>query len=125
MGIFERMRRSFGGSGGGGTGGRLRGMSDTDVAHLEAWVAERKGVEAFVEPETFVNQLSVVLIAKDGEWTRRRVGDAKTARKLGERLSVPIYDVQKTGYPQRMREYDERQRILQRREQIKRDQQPY
>lgn len=118
------MRRSFGGAGGGASG-RVRGMQDADVAHLEAWAAQRTGVEAFVEPQTFVNQLSVVLVAKDGEWTRRRVGDTKAARKLGEHLGVPIYDVEKTGYPQRMRDYNQRQRILERREQAKRDQHPY
>ncbi|MCW4355365.1 oxidoreductase [Hoyosella sp. YIM 151337] len=98
-------------------------MSDEDIAYLEGWVSERAGVEGYVEPETFVNQLTVVLVAKDGEWTRRRVGTAKTARKLGQRLSVPMYDVQKTGYPQRMRDHNERQRILERRERARRDQQ--
>jgi len=37
-------------------------------------------------------------------------GDAG-ARRLGERLSIPVYDVQKVGYPQRMRDYDARRRI--------------
>ena len=32
------------------------------------------GVEAFVEPKTTVTDLTVVLVAGDGEWTRRRAG---------------------------------------------------
>jgi hypothetical protein len=36
---------------------------------------------------------------------------------LGKRLRIPVYDVAKLGYPQRMRDYTARQRILRRREQ--------
>jgi hypothetical protein len=31
-------------------------------------------------------------------------------------LTIPIYDVQLLGYPQRMREHDARERILRRRD---------
>ena len=34
---------------------------------------------------------------------------------MSERLNIPVYDVQKVGYPQRMRDYDERRRIERRR----------
>jgi hypothetical protein len=74
-------------------------------------------VEAFVEPQTTVTETTVVLVAHDGEWTRRRVGDGETAQRLGKRLRIPVYDVAKLGYPQRMRDYTARQRILRRREQ--------
>jgi hypothetical protein len=67
-------------------------------------------VEAFVEPRTTVTETTVVLVAHDGEWTRRRVGGAQGARRLGERLGIPIYDVARVGYPQRMRDYTARQR---------------
>lgn len=33
------------------------------------------------------------------------------ARRLADRLKIPVYDVQKTGYPQRMRDHDARRRI--------------
>ncbi|MEK8228750.1 oxidoreductase [Oerskovia sp. M15] len=46
----------------------------------------------------------------DGEWTRRRVPDARTARKVAEQLELPVYDVNFTGYPQRMRDWNSRQR---------------
>ena len=50
----------------------------------------------------------MVLVASDGEWTRRRAGGAAGARRIGEQLHIPVYDVQKVGYPQRMRDYDAR-----------------
>ena len=31
------------------------------------------GVEAYVEPKTTVTDVTVVLVAADGEWTRRRI----------------------------------------------------
>ncbi|NBQ43155.1 MAG: hypothetical protein EBU23_11840, partial [Mycobacteriaceae bacterium] len=31
-------------------------------------------------------------------------------RRVGERLAIPVYDVQKVGYPQRMRDFDARRR---------------
>lgn len=46
----------------------------------------------------------------------RRVGGEQGARKLGEDLRIPVYDVRKTGYPQRMRDFDARRRIERKRE---------
>ncbi len=68
-----------------------------------------------MEPKTTVTEVTVVLVATDGEWTRRRAGGQAGARKLSDRLKIPVYDVQKVGYPQRMRDYDARQRILRKR----------
>jgi hypothetical protein len=82
---------------------------------MREWVAQRTGVEAFVEPKTTVTELTVVLIAGDGEWTRRRVGGEAGARRLSSQLQIPVYDVQKVGYPQRMRDFDARRRIERRR----------
>jgi hypothetical protein len=86
-----------------------------DHRYLQDWARARTGVEAFVEPQTSVTEVTVVLVAADGEWTRRRVGGASGARRLGEQLAIPIYDVQRVGYPKRMREYDERRRVERRR----------
>jgi hypothetical protein len=82
------------------------------MAHLSAWARARTGVEAYVEPRTMVTETTVVLVAKDGEWTRRRVNGPAGARKLGRALRIPVYDAQVVGYPRRMRDYDARQRIL-------------
>lgn len=77
-------------------------------AHLEEFARSRRGVEAFVEPATTVTPPTVLLVAATGEWTRRRVADPSIVRDLAVRLSVPVYDVQLVGYPQRMRDWNER-----------------
>ena len=53
-----------------------------------------------------------MLVAADGEWTRRRIDGPDGARKLARSLRIPVYDVQIVGYPQRMRDHDARERIL-------------
>ncbi|MBI3225369.1 MAG: oxidoreductase [Mycolicibacterium cosmeticum] len=98
MALFDKWRRSGGSRG-------------ADVEYLRQWVAGHHGVEAFVEPKTTVTEVTVVLVAADGEWTRRRTGGDAGARKLSKQLDIPVYDVQKVGYPQRMRDYDARRRI--------------
>ncbi len=70
----------------------------------------RRGVEAYVEPPTTVTSTTVMLIAHDGEWTRRRVPDAGAASELARRLGIPIYDARIVGYPQRMRDYNARKK---------------
>jgi hypothetical protein len=102
LGFFDRFR-----------GGR-RGGSEVNPAadhrYLQEWARARAGVEAFVEPRTSVTEVTVVLVSGDGEWTRRRVGGEAGARRLGEQLRIPVYDVQRVGYPQRMRDHDARRR---------------
>ncbi|NIJ13502.1 hypothetical protein FHU38_003846 [Saccharomonospora amisosensis] len=120
MGLFDLLRRR--GKGGRANGG-LRGATDADTRHLDEWAATRRGVEAYVEPRTTVTETTVVLVAHDGEWTRRRIGSLGTAQQFGRKRSIPVYEVAKTGYPKRMREYTERQRILRRRQQTERDSQ--
>lgn len=83
--------------------GTVRPSVDADVRHLEAFVASRAGVEGFVEPRTATTATTLVLVAGDGEWTRRRVASPKAAFDLGRRLALPVYDVAATGYPSRMR----------------------
>ncbi|WP_040772157.1 hypothetical protein [Rhodococcus rhodnii] len=119
MGLFSRIGRGVGRRGR-GAGGR-RGPEQSDAAYLTQWVREHRGVEAYVEPATVVTEVTVVLVAWDGEWTRRKVGGDRGARKLGEDLKIPVYDVRKTGYPKRMRDFDNRRRIERRRERLERD----
>jgi len=78
--------------------------------HLASFVSSRRGVEAFVEPPTNVTATTVVLIAHDGEWTRRAVSSRDAAFELPRELGIPVYDVNQTGYPSRMREWNSRQR---------------
>ena len=116
MGIWSRIRGARVGRGDavGGAGTSSAGPSQQDVraalAHLKDFVASRRGVEMYVEPRTSVTPTTVVLIATSGEWTRRRVSDPRAAGQLARDLGVPVYDVQQTGYPQRMREWTSKQR---------------
>jgi hypothetical protein len=115
MGLFDRLR-------GGGRGGRSgqrdgvrrgtldRGSQKADLAHLEQFVATRRGVEGYVEPRTTVTETTIVLVAADGEWTRRRIDGPDVARRLSRELTIPVYDAQVTGYPQRMRDWSARKK---------------
>ena len=67
-------------------------------------------MEAYVEPRTTVTEPTVVLVAADGEWTRRRISGPEAARDLGRRLAMPVYDVAAVGYPRRMREWTSRRK---------------
>lgn len=91
-------------------------IREQDAQELSAWVYGRAFVEAFVEPETVVNEMSVVLVDESGEFIRRPIGGPKGIDAVAKLLGCPIYDVEDTGYPQRMRERLERERILRRRE---------
>ncbi len=97
MGLFRRRSAAP------KTGGRVRGIDPAALAHLEAFATSRRGVEIYVEPKTTVTEATVVLVAHDGEWTRRRINEPRDAAELGARLGVPVYDVHATGYPPRMR----------------------
>jgi hypothetical protein len=105
VGLLDRFRRRRNAPGAAGSD------PAADLRYLRQWVAGHTGVEAFVEPRTTVTDVTVVFVAADGEWTRRRAGGDAGARRLNERLGIPVYDVQKVGYPQRMRDYDARRRI--------------
>lgn len=91
-------------------------IREQDAQELSAWVYGRPFVEAFVEPETVVNEMSVVLVDESGEFIRRPIGGPNGIDAVAKLLRCPIYDVEDTGYPQRMRERLERERILRRRE---------
>ncbi len=112
MGLFDRMRgggrRSAGPRSRRGT--LDRGSDQGDLAHLQQFVATRRGVEGYVEPRTSVTETTIVLVAADGEWTRRRIDGPDVARRLSRELRIPVYDAQVTGYPQRMREWSARQK---------------
>jgi hypothetical protein len=111
MGLFDRLRGG-GGRRTGGYGRRAtldRGSGRADLAHLEQFVATRPGVEGYVEPRTAVTETTIMLVAADGEWTRRRIDGPDVARRLSRDLGIPVYDAQVTGYPQRMRDWSARQ----------------
>lgn len=105
-------RRPRKGRSGGSSAGR-RGWSAEDKTHLENFARTRRGVEGFVEPRTAVTDMTLLLVASDGEWTRRRVPDAAFAHEFANKLGIPSYDAQVVGYPQRMRDWTSRQAAAQ------------
>jgi hypothetical protein len=89
-----------------GHGSLDRRASDEDVAQLVDFVRTRAGVEFYVEPKTNVTATTVLAIAADGEWIRRRVDSAEEAGKVADKLRIPLYEAMRVGYPQRMRDWN-------------------
>ncbi|RSM58649.1 hypothetical protein DMB66_28385 [Actinoplanes sp. ATCC 53533] len=102
MAWFRRRREPSRGSG--------RTADRADFEHLAEFFRSRRGVEGFIEPKTTVTETTLLLVAHDGEWTRRRVDSPEGARRFAHQLAMPIYDIRLMGYPQRMRDYNERQK---------------
>ncbi|MBA2639000.1 MAG: hypothetical protein H0U77_03180 [Nocardioidaceae bacterium] len=109
MGWLRRRRRDRA-AGHGAPATMDREAESVDRKHLEGFVRSRQGVEGFIEPRTTVTETTVLLVAIDGEWTRRRVPSAKWAHDWANKLGVPTYDAAVVGVPQRMREWNRRQK---------------
>lgn len=107
MGLLSRFRR-----GSRGRSGLSRAESRAAADALEEWMTARRGIEIYVEPRTSVTENSMMLVAHDGEFTRRRVASPDAARSFARKHALPIYDATVVGYPQRMRDYSRRQTIL-------------
>ena len=93
-----------------GPTGTLRTADSADKEHLVDFLRTRQGVEAFIEPRTAVTETTLLLVAGDGEWTRRRVAGPDAAASFARKNSVPLYDAARVGYPQRMREWTARRK---------------
>lgn len=89
---------------------RVRAASREDELHLHEFVTSRRGVEGFVEPRTAVSDVTLLLVAHDGEWTRRRVPSVAWAHEFCNRNQVPSYDAAVVGIPQRMRDFNRRKK---------------
>ena len=101
MGILRRRRNKP---------GTLRAAESADSAYLKEWVSTRTGIEGFIEPRTAVTDVTMLLVAIDGEWTRRRVPSAAWAHSFANKHGIPSYDAAVVGYPDRMRAYNRRQK---------------
>ena len=111
MGWFDRLRwRGRRASDPGRRGTLDRASHRGDLTHLEQFGASRRGVEGDVEPRTALTETTIGLVAADGEWTRRRIDGPGVARQLSRDLTIPVYDAQVTGYPQRMRDWNARRK---------------
>jgi hypothetical protein len=115
-----RIRRTRGGK----VASMDREATSADLDALREFARTRQGVEFFVEPETMVTDTTAVAVAADGEWTRRRVGSPQVIRQVAKQLSLPVYDVQIVGYPERMRAYNARLKAAGRSERILGDDAP-
>jgi hypothetical protein len=108
MGVLDRFRRRRPRRASGGP--RVRVADAADEKHLREFISSRRGVEGFVEPRTAVSDVTILLVAQDGEWTRRRVPSVEWAHRFANKLGVPSYDAAVVGYPERMREYNRRRK---------------
>ena len=108
MGWLKRGTQKLRRGGGAATPAGKGKADDAIVVHLTEFARSRRGVEAFVEPQTSVTQTTILLVAWDGEWTRRVVPSPDWARKFAQSLQLPSYDAAVVGYPQRMRDYNSR-----------------
>ena len=89
----------------------VRASDAADEQHLHEFASTRRGVEGFVEPRTAVSDVTIILVAHDGEWTRRRVPSVEWAHSFCNRFQVPSYDAAVVGIPQRMRDYNRRKKL--------------
>jgi len=89
---------------------RVRASSGEDEQWLVEFASTREGVEGFVEPRTAVSDVTLLLVAWDGEFTRRRVPSAEWAYTFCRRRGITAYEAGVVGIPTRMREYIKRQK---------------
>ncbi|MFD0867240.1 hypothetical protein ACFQ06_15675 [Tessaracoccus lubricantis] len=80
-------------------------IADALFQHLSAFVTTRRGVEAWVEQPTSFNKPSILLVAADGESTRRGLPSAEYGYEFADAHHIPCYDAGVVPYPKRMREY--------------------
>ena len=106
MSFFDRFRSRASRD----AGPTVRESERTDVTHLQEFVSTRNGVEGFVEPRTTVSSVTLLLVAHDGEWTRRRVPSEDWARDFATKHGFAAHDAGVVGIPKRMRDYIQRQK---------------
>ena len=88
--------------------GTLRAAESDDARYLRERISTRTGIEGFIEPRTAVTDTTLLLVAIDGEWTRRRVPSVEWAHNFANKNGIPSYDAAVVGIPDRMREWNRR-----------------
>lgn len=84
-----------------------RGAKRSDLDALREFVETRRGVEAWIEPQTSVTQATLLLVAHDGESIRRRVASPQAGHDFArKKLQIPVYDSNLVPIAARKREYD-------------------
>lgn len=87
-----------------------RQLGNAVVDHLSDFVTTRRGVEAWLEEPTNFNKPSILLVAADGESTRRAIPSIRFGYEFADTYSLPAYDAGVVPYPKRLRDYGLRQR---------------
>jgi hypothetical protein len=98
VGLFDRFRKRRSTPNG-------PAPSAETLAALKEFIATRQGVEGYLEPQTAVYGMTLLLVADDGEHIRRPVKDDRHARGLCHDAGIPIYDARIVGYPKRMKDF--------------------
>ncbi|MGY4101885.1 oxidoreductase [Nocardia sp. R16R-3T] len=85
------------------TGSRTRSahaatVDDLRQIRLFVWL-HHGDVELFLEPATIATDTTVLALAGNGEWIRRRVGGPAIEWVLGRELTAPVYNVIPVGQP--------------------------
>jgi hypothetical protein len=80
------------------------------LKELEAFAAERKGVEGYIEPRTATHSTTLLLVDREGDNLRGAVDEPADAIAFCEKRGIPVYEAKVVGYPQRMRDFDLRGR---------------
>jgi hypothetical protein len=62
------------------------------LQELQEFIAQRKGVEGYIEPRTATQSTSLLLVDRDGASARAPVRDREDAVAFCERWSLPVYD---------------------------------
>ncbi|MEX1165174.1 MAG: hypothetical protein WEB03_16505 [Nitriliruptor sp.] len=107
MGFTDRLRGWFKGEGKRSAPSKSTGpASRASTRELEAFASTRGSVEAYLEPRTAIYSTTLLMVADDGEYLRRPIGDRDQAVELCAKLNLPLYDAARVGYPKRMRDYD-------------------
>ena len=103
--IFDRFRAK--------SAARRQRAKTTELVEvvLREFIATRRGVQAWVEEATGFNKTSLLLVAADGEWTRRTVPSTDWARDFAADSNLTCYTAGIDAYPQRMRDWDAAHRV--------------
>ncbi|MDF1486869.1 hypothetical protein [Tessaracoccus caeni] len=89
-----------------------RAANEAAQRHLGEFVRTRRGVEAWIEQPTSFNPPSILLVAADGETTRRGLSSAQEGYGFARKHNIPCYDAGVVPYPQRMRDYGAKKKRL-------------
>ena len=75
------------------TGNSPRAARRASEEALAEWVSARRGVELFVEPKTSVTPVTMLLVAHDGEFTRKPVDSPSAAQSFAREHKLAMSSI--------------------------------